>query len=78
MNINRAGAPERLAASVRAATIQDVERIAQLSTQLGYPSSREDVERRLELIERTPDNVVYVAALADGSVIGWLHAYVRL
>lgn len=77
MNSSRAEAPERLAASVRVATIQDAERLAQLSTQLGYPSSREDVERRLELIERTPDHVVYVAALADGSVVGWLHAYVR-
>jgi len=68
---------ERLAVSVRVATIEDAERMAQLSTQLGYPSSRKDVERRFRLIAHDPDHAVYVAVLADGLVVGWLHAYVR-
>lgn len=64
------------AVSVRAALIEDASRIAQLSAQLGYPASPEDVERRLRLTAQSPENVVYVAALQDGQVIGWLHAFV--
>jgi GNAT superfamily N-acetyltransferase len=70
-------AQERLPITVRQATIDDAERLSELSTQLGYPASRKDVERRLKLIARSPENVVYVAALADRRVVGWLHAYVR-
>lgn len=70
-------AQERLTITVRQATIDDAECLSELSTQLGYPASRENVERRLRLIERSPDHAVYVTALADGRVIGWLHAYVR-
>jgi len=66
-----------LAVSVRLATIEDAGRIAELSSQLGYPASAVDAERRLKLIADAPDNVVIVAALPEGPVIGWLHAYVR-
>ncbi len=64
------------AASIRAAKIEDAFRISHLSAQLGYPVSPEDVERRLRLTRQNPENVVYVAALQDGHVIGWIHAFV--
>ena len=64
------------AVSVRAATIKDAPRIAELSAQLGYTASPEDVERRLRLAGQNSENAVYVAVLPDGHVVGWLHAFV--
>ena len=61
---------------VREAQIEDASRIAELSAQLGYPASRADVERRMIEIKQGPGNVVYVAVLQDGEVIGWVHAFV--
>ncbi len=34
------------------------------------------MQRRLNQIQRDPENVVYVAAFQDGYGIGWLHAFV--
>ena len=67
---------ERSSITVRLATINDAERLSALSTQLGYPSSPNEIERRLKLIAHSTDNVVYVAAQAEGRVVGWVHAYV--
>jgi GNAT superfamily N-acetyltransferase len=64
------------AVSVRAATIKDASRISQLSAQLGYSTSPEDVERRLRLSGQNPENVIYVATLPDGHVMGWIHVFV--
>lgn len=61
---------------IRTATLGDAERIAVLSTQLGYPSSRHEVERRLSRIVRDEDHAVFVAAGSDGQVLGWVHAHV--
>lgn len=69
-------AQKRLTITVRQATTADAARLSELSTQLGYPSSPQDIERRLKLIELAPDNIVYVAALVDGRVVGWVHAHV--
>ena len=49
--------------------------MAALATQLGYPSSPEDVAKRLALIPHDGDHAVLVAVLA-GRVVAWVHAYV--
>ncbi|HLY60474.1 MAG TPA: GNAT family N-acetyltransferase [Terriglobia bacterium] len=60
---------------VRLATIDDAAALAGLSTQLGYPTSEDDARRRMAQISGNPENVVFVVALPDGRVVGWLHAY---
>ena len=62
--------------TVRPACIGDVARIAALCHQLGYPSSREDVQRRLNQVEAQERHAVYVAQLPAGNVVGWVHVYV--
>ena len=66
--------PARAPASVRVATLEDAERIADLSGQLGYPATPGEIVRRLE---GDPQHVVYLAELREGpwfgSVIGWIH-----
>jgi GNAT superfamily N-acetyltransferase len=64
-------------AAVRLARAEDAERIAVLCQQLGYPASQEEVQRRLNRIQRDKQHVVYVAKLSDGHVIGWVHVHVR-
>jgi GNAT superfamily N-acetyltransferase len=59
-------------ALVRKADLRDCSRLAELCTQLGYPSSAADLTRRLPAILGAPEQAVFVAEL-DGSVAGWVH-----
>ena len=65
---------------VRSATVGDAAALAILSGQLGYPSSRDEVERRLAEILVHPEHVVFVAEItgkgSDLRVAGWIHAAV--
>ena len=58
-------------------TAADVERVAALSGELGYPSTPEQVTSRFRLIEERPDAIAFVATDAGGSVQGWVHVYGR-
>lgn len=74
MNI---GADNGSQVAIRLASAEDAERIAALCQQLGYPSSREQVQRRLHQLEQDEDHAVYVAERPDGCVVGWVHVYIR-
>ena len=58
---------------VRPAGAADVDAIASLCGQLGYPSTAEDIERRLAEIIGDPDAAVLVAGSRHGGVVGWVH-----
>ncbi|MFY9529950.1 MAG: GNAT family N-acetyltransferase [Candidatus Acidiferrales bacterium] len=62
--------------AVRAAQISDSARIAELSGQLGYPSTYDQVETRLREIQATAEHAVFVAQLATGEVAGALDVFV--
>jgi len=55
----------------------DAERVAQLATQLGYPSTPQQVSARFARLLTDSEHVVYVAELGDGPVIGWVHVFVK-
>jgi GNAT superfamily N-acetyltransferase len=57
---------------VRAAALSDADRLAELATQLGYPSTADDVLRRLPLV--AGDGHCLRVAELDGRVAGWIHA----
>ncbi len=61
------------ALTIRTAAPADAPRLAELSTQLGYPARAEDLLERLGRLAARTDTVVLVAELA-GEAIGWLHA----
>lgn len=48
-----------------------------LCQQLGYPATREQVERRLNQIRADERHSVYVASRADGEILGWIHVALR-
>jgi GNAT superfamily N-acetyltransferase len=58
---------------IRPATSADREPIAALSHQLGYPSSPEEIDRRLAALAERAEEAVWVAEL-EGEVVGWAHA----
>lgn len=63
--------------SVRPARAEDADALAVLSTQLGYPSTREDLLRRLSVIEGRPHHAVF-AAEVDGVIAGWAHVLIDI
>ena len=63
---------------IRLATPADAAGLADLASQLGYPSTPEQVAKRLDnLAEKPEENAVLVAEL-DGRVIGWVHVHLYL
>jgi GNAT superfamily N-acetyltransferase len=66
--------------AVRPAAAPDAEALARLSGQLGYPSSREALDRRLAEILRRPEHAVFVAEThgdrGEPRIAGWIHAAV--
>ena len=61
---------------IRPARLEDSERLADLCTQLGYPSTPDEVRNRLAVIDRLTDQQVLVAVEASQRVVGWIHAFV--
>ncbi len=57
--------------------IEDAEAAARLATQLGYPSTAEQIERRFHALREAADARVFVAEGADGTPVGWIHVFGR-
>ncbi len=57
---------------VRSARDGDAAEIADLATQLGYPSTAVDISRRLKAIQSSDGASVIVAEYGDGGVCGWI------
>jgi len=62
---------------VRTAGAADADAVANLSTQLGYPTTGPEVAGRLGLFLSSPEHAVLVAEDPGGAVVGWLHACVH-
>jgi GNAT superfamily N-acetyltransferase len=64
-------------AKIRAPRLEDAPRLAELSTQLGYPASAEDIAGRLSRLLPRPEHFLRVAESPAGEAIGWIHAEER-
>jgi GNAT superfamily N-acetyltransferase len=71
---------------IRAARMGDCAALARLSTELGYSSSQEEVERRLSPLLDHAEHAVFVAEGEDdkaetpsgrSKVAGWVHGFVK-
>jgi GNAT superfamily N-acetyltransferase len=58
---------------IRRARPEDVERIAVLSCQLGYPATTADMRPRLKRVLGMKNGACLVAESAGNGVIGWIH-----
>jgi GNAT superfamily N-acetyltransferase len=61
--------------STRSMAIQDVERVAELSAQLGYPVSKVDLQSRFMRIAATIGHALFVALDEKSTVVGWVHVH---
>ena len=64
------------AVTIRRARQADAERIAELSGQLGYPTTRNEMAKRLRVALRQNNGVCFVAETEESGVVGWVHASV--
>ena len=58
---------------IRAATLDDVAAIASLNSELGYPTTAEEMRPRVEAMFGRDSDAVLVAVNDDGGVVGWMH-----
>lgn len=66
---------QKNAVIIRRARKEDAAAIADLAGQLGYPSTREQVERRLERVLPDAAHAVFVAQAPGGKMAGWMHVF---
>lgn len=60
---------------IRPARLEDAQALADLATQLGYPTTAAQCHRRFEAIAAHPDHAVFAAEAVAG-VIGWVHVFI--
>jgi N-acetylglutamate synthase-like GNAT family acetyltransferase len=68
--------PEPTGVRIRRARLSDAPRIAELSGQLGYPTSSKTMLARLKQALRSNDAACFLAETQQEGVIGWLHVSV--
>jgi GNAT superfamily N-acetyltransferase len=61
--------------AVRRAQPRDSDRIADLAGHLGYPSTGEEVRKRLSQMQDANQYAVFVAELPGGQIAGWIGLY---
>ena len=66
----------RTSVRIRKARRTDTERIAQLSGELGYPATADQIATRLRQLRPASKHGVFVAECPDGGLAGWLHVSV--
>jgi GNAT superfamily N-acetyltransferase len=57
-------------------TAVDAPIVADLTTQLGYPTGADETARRLAKLDERPDDHAALVAEQDGRVVGWVHVTV--
>ena len=60
---------------IRKASLEDAQRIAALSGQLGYPTRTEAARSRLVDLARDAYHAIFVAESESGVAIGWVHVF---
>ena len=61
--------------SIRTASPLDVAAIANLSAELGYDTTSEEVSDRIRFLIQSPDHEIFVAVGDSNDVVGWVHVY---
>jgi GNAT superfamily N-acetyltransferase len=58
---------------IRRARAGDAARVAELSGQLGYPTPKEEMAKRLKSVLKDRDGACFVAETKQQGVLGWVH-----
>jgi GNAT superfamily N-acetyltransferase len=63
--------------AIRPATADDAARMAELATQLGYPTTPSQLAMRLRALAALPDAAILVATDAVDRPLGWIHVELK-
>ena len=61
---------------IRRARSRDAQRLAELSGQLGYPTTSAEIAKRMRRLKPASQNALFVAESAEAGVVGWTHVSV--
>jgi GNAT superfamily N-acetyltransferase len=61
---------------IRRARTSDAQRLGELATQLGYPSTPKQILARLRTLKPQQLHALFVAEVAGAGVVGWIHVSV--
>jgi len=61
---------------VRRARTNDAPQLAELSGQLGYPTTAKEITKRMRKLKPASQNALFVAETHDAGVVGWAHVSV--
>jgi ribosomal protein S18 acetylase RimI-like enzyme len=64
---------DTLTVVVRQMRPEDARAVANLTTQLGYASTEDEIRRRYDLIKDCRDAHVFVAQHTGNAIVGWIH-----
>src|SRR5580698_403302 len=67
---------EKLGLVTRRARVSDALRLAELSGQLGYPTTAAEMTKRLRRLKPASQNALFVAESPGAGVVGWAHVSV--
>jgi GNAT superfamily N-acetyltransferase len=70
-------ANEKKRLKIRRARRGDIAKIAELATQLGYPSTAQQIAKRMNLLRPKGYHEVFLADAEGAGVVGWLHVSVE-
>jgi GNAT superfamily N-acetyltransferase len=59
--------------AIRQMSLEHAAAVANLTSQLGYPSTEADIKRRYALIDGRSDGRLIVALDINATVVGWIH-----
>jgi GNAT superfamily N-acetyltransferase len=65
--------PLKAEVRIRRARSADAKRVAELSGQLGYPTTVKQMKGRLRGVIKDRDATCFVALSRDGELMGWIH-----
>jgi N-acetylglutamate synthase-like GNAT family acetyltransferase len=66
-----------MSVEIRPMRSEDLNRVSELSAQLGYPVSMDVLEVRFSRIADNPGQALFVAE-SNGRVVGWVHVHPQL
>jgi GNAT superfamily N-acetyltransferase len=67
---------EKQGVVIRRARSSDAPRLAELSGQLGYPTTAAEIARRMRKLKPASQNALFVAESSEAGVVGWTHVSV--
>jgi len=67
---------EKQGVVIRRARSSDAPRLAELSGQLGYPTTAAEIARSMRKLKPASQNALFVAESSEAGVVGWTHVSV--